>query len=442
MALDDTFFQDYSQARGDFGGAQAQAPQVAMPTPSYAPDIQQMQQQVAPQAPSDPMAAVKEHPITQFYTKWKGASPEKRKQAEGKLFADVGPVQNVLGKDPTEDPVKTAWEQKKMLEARKEGKQVAEKPPENRWGKFMQYMDNNPMEVMDFMARLMTPRSATQSGAGHALQAGVGALQASRARRAAEAKAGLEGRLAEDKMSITPSEIALNEAKAKKLRADAKSSGRENVAASVQHLNSITGALISQGKYGTEADARIAAQRMISGKASPEEQAYYDILKENLILGATPAQVKDLVGQAPSNQPQPASMEQPMPMPSPEFISHFKGDANTMAQYFMAKKNLPQDRALELAQSIIARSGKRAAPAAPKVAPVRTLDEALSGASKVSKSKQLGIWSRKVGGRRASMGKAEALKIREQIKKEFGSYSKAEADRAAKLVKKIDQKFK
>lgn len=361
MALDESVFGDYAAMTQD-----AMLPE----SPKLPINVPQLPMQQQAQA-VDPLTEVKEHPIMQFYTKWKGASPEKRKIAEDRLFADVGPVDAALGTDPTVSAEEKANEAMRKIAAQKSGTEYKPKEKvQNRWGKFMKRMDENPTEMLEFMARLMGPRKRGVGGAAHALQAGVDTLASARQRRAAEAKAKLEAAkagadigLTKAKTSEYPSKIELNFANAYKAYQDAKTSGQSTKAANVQLLDSITDSLYATGKgtkYATRDEAKIAAQRMISGKASPEEQAQYDYLIENAILGATPEDARKMIqgirNEATIRQDVEADKAQKTKLVN--FVNHFNRDRNKIADYYMTQKDIDRATALRAADAAIEQAGK------------------------------------------------------------------------------------
>lgn len=459
MALDESVFADYAAARGDFGDAPPSGiagfpqglQQAPVAVPQAVPQIQQTQE-------LDTLSAAKNHPVFQFYDKWKKSSPEMRKNAEMKIGLDFPGGPRDMGlPDPTADVAGEAA-------ARKEGKDI--KQDKGTWGKFMKYIDSNPQFLLDLGARLLAPRGGGQSDLGFAVKGLSEAVGAASGRRAAEAKAGLEGQktlaeIAQTKAetSKVPSEIELNFSKVYKNYLDAKSGTKK--AAGVQLLDSITDSLWATGggtKFKTIDEARLAGQRMISGKGSPEEMAFYDFMTENAVLGGTAADAQAMLDAAPSegniraqNEAQEAAQQRAITQ-AKSFVAAHGGDRNSIAQAFVQAKNIPLTKALEAADAVIARAGGAAPKAAPKPAAKRTLKGDLGLLKKAEGEKAAGKdaektrkmkirrWDRispPVAALASAKDKKAAAKAIKEIEAEYESLSGAEQDKVLKIYNKL-----
>lgn len=303
MAIDDSVFADYAAAQGDFGGAFAPPPQqqgmggVAQVAPMAQPGAMPVTQA---QAAPNPIEEVSNHPFFQFFNQWKGSSKEKQKTAIARLSQDF-PNPGAMGL-----PVDQA-----VIGEPKIDKDTNKPVPDpSSWDKFIKFADSNPQFLLELGAKLLAPRQAGASQAGH-IAAGLSTSFANlQQRKAAAAAAQLKGAKTQaETQNIqaetgkVPSEIEKNFSIAYKNYADAEAGSKTKAAAAVQLLDTMTDSLWATGKgvkFKTRDEAKIAAQRMISGHGSPEEVAYYDYLKENAIFGATPESAQEMLSGAPS----------------------------------------------------------------------------------------------------------------------------------------------
>lgn len=359
---------DYSAANGDFGGGTGTfqaAPPPQIPQVPQAPIVTPgLQQQVGQQAaPQNPLAGVADSPLFQFIDQWKKSSPEMKKSAEAKIEADLGSPKQAFGVQTPQDDLDEALTAKKKVEAEKLGKTVADKGEKpGGWGRFMKYIDANPQFLLDVASKLLAPRDATQSDLGFAVGGINTAVQAAEARRAASAKSGLEGQKTAAEIGQikadtgkVDSEIELNFAKAYGEYQSADEG--EKPAAKVQLLQKITDALWATGgpdkggKYATRDEATLGAQRIITGKGTPEENAYYKFLIDNQFTGGTAADANAMLSGAPSPTNIRAQEEgkqaeiAKVKSTAEGIIKNFGGDRLAMREAFMKAKNLSIEQA-------------------------------------------------------------------------------------------------
>lgn len=462
MALDESVFADYAAARGDFGsvpGVQApvapqpmQVPQA--PAQAPAPQMSQLGPRIQPQPERDTLGEFMQHPIAQFANQWKNASPEKRKQAEDRIFADLGNPENMIGIDVLKTAEERANEALEQIKAKKEGMPVKKSEKvKNKWGKFMQFVDSNPQFLLELGAKLLAPRASNVSSMSHIASGLSSSMAALNARKAATQKAALEGQKTQaetgklrGETSKIPSEIQLNVSKAYKNYQDAKSSNKP--AAKVEYLDALTDAFYATGKetlYKTREEAKIAASRAQLGHGSPEEQAVYDMLTastESISITGKEAmkQVSDVSGKM-------------SPTGQIDSIVEARIIANNL--YAQLKKSRPNAPDALLQQVVKEQTGQvpkaSAGGAAPATAPTTPkkaggLEAALAARKTVtteSPTKKLGKWKRMASARRGSRMNAEIAKeIRAEVAKEFDGYSQAEQKKAVDLIEMLDSKFK
>ena len=449
MAIDESVFADYNAAIAptqDFGIAGFQSPQQALQAPQVqavppiAPVGQQAQQ-------ANPLQEVGNHPVFQFYDQWKKSSPEMRKNAERKIAVDFPGGPRDMGlPDPTADVEGEAL-------ARKEGKDI--KQDKGSWGKFMKFIDSNPKFLLDLGAQLLAPRKPGQSQMGAVASGLLGATNRLEARKAAAKKVGLETRKTEADISKVeaevgriPSEIEKNFSIAYKNYQDAKGKGK--AAAGVQLLDTITESLWATGKdtkFTTKDEAKIAAQRMITGKASPEEKAYYDFMIENAILDVTPGEAKEMLAGAPSEvniRAQEEGKQRRQQARETLLADPVKLEA------FVRKNNPNMNDAQVTARMSLLKGQKTVAPVA--TTSRKSFKEALAARQvKPTAKKTAKTATRKLSQWKAmtepgaqgmiDMTAGKAKEIRAEIERDYDSYSDKEQKKALDLINILDTKF-